>query len=195
MSERDINVLEHGGSLEGVQVGDTIVVLTETGSVRRPIVTSAGKVWVTALGTRFRRDTGQAASKYDRPCAMTVAENDRREEIRRVLATLRVWGLRRDTVAVHELTPDQLRKVAALLDTFENGLYLPAHLRDHAFGRSGCKQVEGEGALVARARGSAAECAEDAAMLLREGKIEEAGHLLDSAHGYLDHYRFSTGKS
>jgi hypothetical protein len=195
MSERARGSIEGGGSLEGVQVGDTIVVITELESIRHVVVTSAGKVWVTALGTRFRRDNGQAASKYSRPCAMTVAENDRREETRRVLGVLRVWGLERGTVAVHELTLDQLRKVAALLDTFENGLYLPDYLRDHAFGRAGCKQVDGEGALVARARGAAAECAEDAAMLLREGKIEEAGHLLDSAHGYLDHYRFSTGKS
>jgi hypothetical protein len=193
MSER--GSIEGGGSLAGVQVGDTIVVLTVTDTMRRPTVTSAGPVWVTALGTRFRRDNGQAASGVSRPCAMTVAENDRREEIRRVLGVFRAWGLRRDTVAVHELTFEQLRKVAALLDTFENGLYLPDYLRGHAFDRSGCKQVDGEGALVARARGAAAECAEDAAMLLREGKIEEAGHLLDSARGYLDHYRFSTGKS
>jgi predicted P-loop ATPase len=119
MTGRAHGSIESGSSLEGVQLGDTIVVITELESIREAIVTGTGKVWVTALGTRFRRDTGQAASSYSRPCAMTRAENDRREENRRMLGTLRAWGLQRAAVAVHELTREQLAQVAALLDSFE----------------------------------------------------------------------------
>ena len=122
MSDRAHGSIEGGASLEDVKLGDTIIVITERESMREAVVTGAGSVWVTALGTRFRRDTGQAASRYSRlPCAMTVAENDRREETRRVLGVLRAWGLERSMTAVRELTREQLRLVAALLEHFEDG--------------------------------------------------------------------------
>jgi hypothetical protein len=189
VSNRARGSIETGASLADVKLGDTIIVITELESIRRAIVTSAGPVWVTALGTRFRRDTGMTASGVSRPCAMTAAENDRREETRRVLGVLRTWGLERGTVAVHELTLEQLGKVAALLDTFENALYLPEHLRDHSFSRSGCKYDADEDAFAARARGNAAECAEEAAMLLREGNVASAENLLDSARSYADRWK------
>jgi len=185
MSDRAHGSIETGSSLEGVQLGDTIVVITAQGDLRRVIVTAAGPVWVTALGTRFRRANGQAASGASRPVAMTVAENDRREEIRHVLGVLRAWGLTRGPVAVRELTLEQLSQVAALLDRFERREGLPDGLRDHAFGRAGCTRTDGESLLAARARGSAAECAEDAAGLLRKGDVDEAKNLLDSAAYYI----------
>ena len=123
MTGRAHGSIEGGSSLEGVQLGDTIVVITEREDLRRVIVTSAGKVWVTALGTRFRRENGQSASGVARPCAMTVAEDDRREENRRVLGMLRTWGLERAATAVHELSREQLRLVTALLEYFEGGSF------------------------------------------------------------------------
>lgn len=185
MSARARGSIEGGASLGGVRIGDTIMVITENENIREAIVTAAGPVWVTALGTRFRRENGQSASGYNRPCAMTVEENERREENRRVLTTLRSWGLERGVTAVRELTPDQLAKVAALLDRFGRAEGLPDHLRESAFGRTGCMPVEGEGPIAARRRGSAAECAEDAAELLRAGRLAEAANLLDSAVYYL----------
>ena len=50
---------------------------------------------------------------------------------------------------------------------------LPAHLKDHAFDRAGCVMAAGEGALAARSRGAAAECAQDALELLRKGGSDE----------------------
>jgi hypothetical protein len=185
MSDRAHGSVEGGSSLEGVQLGDTIVVINELGNLRRAIVTAAGPVWVTALGTRFRRANGQAASGASRPCAMTVTEDDRREETRRVLSVFRAWGLTRGTTAVRELTLPQLAQVAALLDRFGRQQSLPDGLRDSAFGRTGCLRVDGESLLAARARGSAAECAEDAAELLRKGDVAEAQNLLDSAAHYI----------
>lgn len=62
---------------------------------------------------------------------------------------------------------------------------LPEGLSGHAFGRSGCEVVPGERLLAARARGSAAECAIDAAELLRKGHMEQARQLLHSALYYV----------
>lgn len=181
MSDRAHGSIETGSSLEGVQRGDYIVVINENEDIRRAMVTAAGKVWVKALGVRFLRMTGRSASGYSRPCAMTVEENERREETRRVLGVLRAWGLQRGPVAVHELTAAQLAEVARLLDSFEAAGGLPEHLREAAFARAGCKQVDGEDPISARHRGSAAECAQDALMLLRKGDADEAHRLLESA--------------
>lgn len=185
-SDRARNSIEAGGSLEGVKTGDYIVVISEPGGIRRVMATAAGPVWVTALGTRFRRENGQPASGGSRPVAMTVEENDRREETRRALGVLRAWGLQRGTVAVRELTLAQLGQVAALLDTFGPRDDLPEHLREAAFARTGCTQIAGEDPISARTRGSAAECAQDALMLLRKGDTDEAHRLLESALYYTE---------
>lgn len=68
------------------------------------------------------------------------------------------------------------------------GPELPPALGNSAFGRSGCQLTEGEPLLASRQRGNAAECAGDAATLLREGKVTEAGDLLRSAQDYLTIY-------
>jgi hypothetical protein len=61
----------------------------------------------------------------------------------------------------------------------------PAELTGHAFERAGCHQVDGEPLLAARGRGSAAECAADAAQCLRAGDVERARELLEAALDYL----------
>ena len=63
---------------------------------------------------------------------------------------------------------------------------LPPALRDHAFGRSGCKLVSGEPLLAARARGYAAESAADAVTAIRGGNLTDARALLHAALMYLD---------
>jgi hypothetical protein len=65
---------------------------------------------------------------------------------------------------------------------------LPPALSRHAFGRSGCALTDNEPVLAARSRGSAAECAEDALLLLRKGDVARARNLLESALSYLDTY-------
>jgi hypothetical protein len=58
-------------------------------------------------------------------------------------------------------------------------------LEGHPFERAGCWPVGGEPPAVARARGSAAECAAMAAAALRIGEVDAAGRLLSEALRHL----------
>ncbi len=60
---------------------------------------------------------------------------------------------------------------------------LPDGLRDTAFERARCREVEGEFVISARRRGSAAECAADLAEVLRDGDLPMARTLFRELAG------------
>jgi hypothetical protein len=63
---------------------------------------------------------------------------------------------------------------------------LPDGLAGTSFERAGCRQVEGEPLLAARARGYAAECAAEALELLQAGEVTAGRDALRSALDYTD---------
>ena len=175
--------------LADVKRGDIIVIHTVQGTAIEREVDAAGPVWVTAWGTKFRREDGRTSSGVVEPHAETVhqhAEHTEREDLTR---KLRPRGISPANAYGDRLTLKRLRALAWLTQRWENGEDLPEHLQGTAFARSGCSQVAGEDVIAARFRGSAAECAQDAMMLLCDGNVDEAARLLESAAYYVGRYR------
>lgn len=93
---------------------------------------------------------------------------------------------------VRELLTERQPAFCGLLEAVVHAMHrertaaLPSALRDHAFGRSGCKLAGGEPLLAARSRGYAAESAIDAVTAIRDGDMADARALLRAALSYLD---------
>jgi len=93
---------------------------------------------------------------------------------------------------VRELLREKQPGFRALLDTAASAVErertagYPDGLRDHAFGRTLCRMIDGEPLLAARSRGYAAESAADAFQAIRDGDLADARALLNAALSYLD---------
>lgn len=175
------------GDLADVARGDTVIVSGDGIATAKGIVTSAGVRWLTVNGQRYGRESGRHVSGTGNWRIETVAGHAERIERDEIEARLRRWGwfAAQSKVA---LTMEQLYRARDLIDAFEaaQAADLPDALRGYSFQRSGCRLVDGESLLAARARGNAAEEALDAAKALREGDLGEATHLLVTAKYDLD---------
>jgi hypothetical protein len=180
-------------SLEGLVPGDLIRVHDSQGRYRREVVAKVGRVWLyDGNGDKYKIADGEAEERLQvghGTRAVTVAEWEVIAETKRLTVKLLEWGWV-PSLKGKTLTLAQLRRAGEFLD----GLFLfsddlPEHLAGHSFGRMGCRVIEGENALAARARGSAAECAADAAELLRIGEVGQADETLYSARQYVIRWR------
>ncbi len=107
--------------LEGLAAGDALVVHDSQGRYSHRKVARVGRVWLTDdSGDRFRIADGCGGGQQadNGTAAMTVAEWDLREEIARLTERLRGWGWV-PARSLHDVTPAQMRRMAALLGEFE----------------------------------------------------------------------------
>jgi hypothetical protein len=116
------------GVLEGLRESDPIVVSDSQNRITHRTVAKVGRLWLTDdLGWKYLIATGQAEERLQYghgTKAMTVAAWQDGEEERRLREVLRGWGFfPLATLPRHELTREQLRLVAALLEYFEGGDY------------------------------------------------------------------------
>jgi hypothetical protein len=81
-------------------------------------VTEAGPKWLTVSGRRFLRETGRPVSGNLDPHIESLASWEERREAASLTARLAPWGWR-PLSGQHDMTVNQLRLAAALIERFE----------------------------------------------------------------------------
>jgi hypothetical protein len=106
-------------ALGELAVGDPLVVHVTRESYQHRKVAKVGRIWLTDdKGDKFRIDSGRGEERFQFGhgfFAMTIAAWEVREETERLRARLVAAGW----VPRPPLTPDQMRRAAALLSEFE----------------------------------------------------------------------------
>jgi hypothetical protein len=108
--------------LEGLVVGDRIMVHDSQERYRRQVVARVGRVWLyDSHGDKYRIADGRGEERLQYGAgvhAVTVAEWEVLEETERLRVKLASWGWVPGR-ACRKLTLPQQRRAAALLDEFE----------------------------------------------------------------------------